>query len=67
MWQNSTDINEKIVEIETSKPAPKTLVIADEIKAKEKYSQTLCMAEEEILLKKRGGVAGDGVTSPAEI
>jgi sugar-specific transcriptional regulator TrmB len=50
MWHNSTSIEEKMVEIETGKPAPKTLVIADAEIAKEKYNQTLRAAEKEIIL-----------------
>jgi sugar-specific transcriptional regulator TrmB len=50
LWQNSTDIDDKIVEIETGKPTPTTLVIADEIRAKEKYNQVLRTAEKEIML-----------------
>jgi sugar-specific transcriptional regulator TrmB len=50
LWRNSTGIEEKIVEIETGKPTPKTLVIADAEKAKEKYDQTLRAAESEIML-----------------
>ena len=50
LWRNSTSIEEKMVEIETGKPTPKTLVIADAEKAKEKYDQTLRAAEAEIML-----------------
>ena len=50
LWRNSTSIEEKMVEIETGKPTPKTLVIADAEKAKEKYDQTLRAAESEVML-----------------
>jgi sugar-specific transcriptional regulator TrmB len=50
LWVNSTDIDDKIVELETGKPTPTTLVIADEINAKEKYLQILRAAEKEIIL-----------------
>ena len=50
LWRNSTSIEKKIVEIETGKPTPKTLVIADAEKAKEKYDQTLRAAESEVML-----------------
>jgi sugar-specific transcriptional regulator TrmB len=50
LWRNSTDVNEKIIEIETGKPTPKTKLIMDVKKAKEKYSQILRTAEEEIIL-----------------
>lgn len=50
LWRNSTDIEEKIIEIETGKPTPKTLVIADAETAKGKYRQTLRNAQEEIIM-----------------
>ena len=50
LWQNSTDIENKIVEIETGKPTAKTLVIPDAETAKEKYNQTLGAAEKEVIL-----------------
>ena len=50
LWDKSIGIEEKIVEIETGKPAPKTLVISDEGTAKEKYVQTLCNAEDKIIM-----------------
>lgn len=50
LWCNSTNIVDKIIEIETGKPTPKTLVIADEELAKEKYNQTIRNAEKEIIL-----------------
>ena len=50
LWQNSTNIEEKIVEIETGKPTPKTLILSDEETAKKKYVKTLCAAEEEIIM-----------------
>ena len=50
LWQNSTDIEKKITEIKTGKPTPKTLVIPDAEIAKQKYHQTLRVAEKEIIL-----------------
>jgi len=50
LWRNSTNIEDKIIEIETGKPARKTLIIADEEVAKEKYSQIIGDAEKEIIL-----------------
>lgn len=50
LWRNSTSIEEKIVEIGTGKPTPKTLVIADAETAEEKYNQTLHSAEKEIIV-----------------
>jgi sugar-specific transcriptional regulator TrmB len=49
-WHNSTDILMKIAEIETGRPAPKTLVIGDPETAKRKYSETMQAAKEEILI-----------------
>jgi sugar-specific transcriptional regulator TrmB len=50
LWRNSTNIREKIVEIETGKPSPKTYVIADAKTAKKKYDETLHSAKEEIIM-----------------
>ncbi len=50
LWRNSTSIEEKMLEIESGKPTPRTIVIADEEAAEEKYSQTLRAAKEEIIM-----------------
>jgi sugar-specific transcriptional regulator TrmB len=50
LWRHSTDLENKIVEIETGKPTPKTTVITDAEMAEEKYSQMLRTAEKEIIL-----------------
>jgi sugar-specific transcriptional regulator TrmB len=50
LWRNSADINDKIVEIESGKPTPKTVIIADEETAKKTYYQTVSEAHEEIML-----------------
>jgi sugar-specific transcriptional regulator TrmB len=50
LWRNSTDIQKKIIEIETGKPTPKTYVIADAETAKKKYYETLQSAKEEVML-----------------
>ena len=50
LWAHSTEIENKIVEIETGKPAPKTTVITDAKLAEEKYNQMLRTAEKEIIL-----------------
>ena len=50
LWRNSANINDKIVEIESGKPTPKTVIIADEETAKKKYYQTVSEAQEEIML-----------------
>ena len=50
LWHNSTDIEKKIIEIETGKPTPKTYVISDAETAKKKYLETLKSAKEEIVM-----------------
>jgi sugar-specific transcriptional regulator TrmB len=50
LWCNATDIEKKIVEIETDKPAPKTCIISDSEAAKKKYEETLSKAAKEILM-----------------
>lgn len=49
LWNNSTDIREKMLEIETGKPAPKTIIFQDAERAKKKYDKILKLAKEEIL------------------
>jgi sugar-specific transcriptional regulator TrmB len=51
LWRNSTDIEKKIVEIETGKPTPQTYVISDAEAAKKKYIEALQSAKEEIVMK----------------
>jgi sugar-specific transcriptional regulator TrmB len=48
LWRNSTDISEKIREIETGKPTPKTIIITDAEIARKKYTHIMKMATEEI-------------------
>ena len=50
LWRNSANIGDKIVEIESGKPTPRTVIIADEETAKKTYYQTIGEAQEEILL-----------------
>ncbi len=50
LWTNSTDINEKILEIETGKPTPTTRVTSDAHMALENYNETLRSAQEEIMI-----------------
>lgn len=50
LWQNSTDINEKIKEIETGKQKPKTCILNDKEVAKRKYDQTLQSAKREVII-----------------
>jgi sugar-specific transcriptional regulator TrmB len=50
LWSKSTDIEKKIIEIETGKPSPKTCVIAEAKTAKMKYDEILCSAREEVMI-----------------
>ena len=50
LWRNSTDIQEKIVEIETGKPTPTTPITADAETIEEKYEKTLRAAKKEIIM-----------------
>ena len=50
LWRNSTDIQKKIIEIETGKPTPKTYVIANAETTRKKYYETLKSAKEEVML-----------------
>lgn len=50
LWRNSTDIQEKITEIETGRPTPKTFIIGDAETARKKYYETVRSAKEGILI-----------------
>jgi sugar-specific transcriptional regulator TrmB len=50
LWSNSTDIEKKIVEIETGKPTPKTCVFTEAKTAQKKYYETLSSAKKEIVI-----------------
>jgi sugar-specific transcriptional regulator TrmB len=50
LWRNSTNIKEKIIEIETGKLSPKMFIIADSETAKKKYNKILMSAEREIIM-----------------
>jgi sugar-specific transcriptional regulator TrmB len=50
LWRNSTELETRIAEIETGKPTPRTVIIADTETAKEKYEKTLRKAEKEIIM-----------------
>lgn len=50
LWRNSTDIETKIIEIETGKPTPKTYVISDAETAHKKYHEAMHSAKEEIVM-----------------
>jgi len=50
LWQNSTEIQRKITEIETGKTLPKTYLFTDAEKAFKKYKETTGEAKEEITI-----------------
>lgn len=50
LWRNSTDIERKIVEVETGKPAPKTHIIRDAETAYRKYHDAMRAAKNEIIM-----------------
>jgi sugar-specific transcriptional regulator TrmB len=50
LWRNSTDIERKIVEIETGKPTPKTFVMSEAEAIKKKYHEVMQSVREEIML-----------------
>jgi sugar-specific transcriptional regulator TrmB len=50
IWHESTDIQQKITEIEGGKPATRTCVIRDAEIAREKYIEALSSPEEEIII-----------------
>jgi hypothetical protein len=50
LWSNSTEIKQKISELETGKLPPRTLIINDEKKAKNKYDQALKNARKEVFI-----------------
>lgn len=50
LWRNSTNIEKKIEEIETGIKAPKTFIINDAGTAKNRYSEIVNSANEEILM-----------------
>jgi len=50
LWRYSTDIQKKIVEIETGKPPPKVYSISNAETARKKYDEAMQIAKEEIIL-----------------
>ncbi len=50
LWDNSTEVEKRIVEIETGKPTLKTLVIKDPLVAKKKFCDAVDAAKEEIVI-----------------
>jgi sugar-specific transcriptional regulator TrmB len=50
LWRNATDIEDKILEIETGKPTPKTHVIHNAEAAHKKYHDALRSAKNEIIM-----------------
>ena len=59
LWQNSTDIKQKIREIETGMTPQKTLVIKDIAEAQAKYNEVLRSAKKEILIVTSADKLGD--------
>ena len=49
LWQNSTEIEQKIVEVQTGKLPPKTIIIGNKELAKRQYFDTLKQANKEVL------------------
>lgn len=50
LWQNSTDIKQRIVEIESGKPSAQTYVIREAEKAQKKYMEALESAKKDIIM-----------------
>jgi sugar-specific transcriptional regulator TrmB len=50
LWRNATEIEKKIVELETDMPTPKTYIISDAEVAKKQYEETLSKAKKEIVM-----------------
>ena len=50
LWRYSTELESKLVEIETGKPTPKTVIINNAEMARQKYTRMLHTAEKEIIL-----------------
>ncbi len=50
MWNSSTDIDNKIVEIETGKLPSQMHVIIDDLNARAEYDRVLKLAEEEVMI-----------------
>jgi sugar-specific transcriptional regulator TrmB len=49
-WMKATNIEKRIVEVESGKPHPQTLVIENAKVAKKKYDDALCSAKDEIFM-----------------
>ena len=50
IWQNSTDLEKKLIEIETGQESSKTCIIRDEETGRKKYREILQSAKEEIIM-----------------
>jgi sugar-specific transcriptional regulator TrmB len=50
LWRNSTNIQQKILALETKKRNPKTFVIEDSSKAQKKYEETLRQTKKDIII-----------------
>lgn len=56
LWDNSTDIQKKIVEIETGEPSPKTCIIKDMNNARKRFEEVVNSAKQEILVVTSAGL-----------
>jgi sugar-specific transcriptional regulator TrmB len=50
LWSKSSEIEKKVIEIETGKPAPKTYIISDPEIAKNRFLEVLRSAKKEIVM-----------------
>jgi HTH-type transcriptional regulator, sugar sensing transcriptional regulator len=50
LWNNASDIQKKIIEIETGRSSPKTFVIKDADAASKKYTAIMCSARKSIFI-----------------
>ncbi len=50
LWENSTDLEKRIVEIETGRPSPKTCVLGHRETASKKHQELMHSAKKDILL-----------------
>ncbi len=66
LWQNSSEIENRILEIETGRPTPKTLVIRDMEEVKKKYYATIATAEREITIMTSSQGLGEVLKSAAQ-
>jgi sugar-specific transcriptional regulator TrmB len=67
MWRNSTDINKRIMEIETGKPTPKTFIIREQEDAKQKYNAAIAAAEKEITIMTSAGGLEEALANKGQL